>query len=48
MKSLKTVRFVYRQHLLPSIVLPFDNSNYFLGSLGGFAGEKQEIDKKKK
>jgi hypothetical protein len=35
MNSLKSVRFVYRQHLLPPIVLPFNKTNSFLNTLGG-------------
>lgn len=45
MKSLKSVRFVYRQHLLPPIVLPFDKTNSFLNSLGGLIGEKKKKEK---
>jgi hypothetical protein len=45
MKSLKSVRFVYKQHLLPPIVLPFNKTNSFLNTLGGVSDEKKRKEK---
>lgn len=43
MNSLKSIRFVYRQHLLPPLVLPFNTTNSFLKTLesGGVDNEKK-------